>query len=207
MAESPPPDQKETPQSSGREDAAPPEQEDAQEHDDTPKAPDDFGPAVEAAKAAKRLQDTADSLRRQASLIRDPAERERLVRAAYETEVQAHGQSRKACAMASGWGQGAVAGAGVASAVGMGLGNLVGVLLSGVTAVPGVLVGSGVGAVHGPWFSLGGGGKQGDGRDETKEGGNGGDDSDNEEMHRAIVEAARQAEAEEGGCAEPAQKA
>jgi hypothetical protein len=164
------------------------------------KSADGFAPAIEAAKAAKRLQDTADALKKQASLMKDPAEREHLIRSAYEKEIQAHGQSKKARAMASGWGQGAVAGVGIAGAVGMGLGNLVGVLLSGVTAVPGVLVGSGVGAAHGPWFKLGGGGggkKNGDGKDGGEEGeakSAEDDDSDDEEAHRAIVEAARQAE-------------
>ncbi|KAH8911763.1 hypothetical protein BR93DRAFT_13890 [Coniochaeta sp. PMI_546] len=174
------------------------------EQNNSSKPPNEFTPAIEAAKAAKRLQDTADTLKKQASLIRDPVERERLIRAAYDKEVQAHGQSKKARAMASGWGQGAVAGVGIASAVGMGLGNLVGVLLSGVTAVPGVLVGSGVGAAHGPWFKLGpgkNGGKKDDGKEteakSTEE------DSDDEEAHRAIVEAARQAEAEEEGSASP----
>lgn len=56
--------------------------------------------------------------------------------------------------MASGWGQGAGLAVGISSAVGMGLGNVVGALLSGVVAVPGVLVGSGVGALHGPWYKL-----------------------------------------------------
>ncbi|OIW23550.1 hypothetical protein CONLIGDRAFT_686478 [Coniochaeta ligniaria NRRL 30616] len=164
------------------------------------KPSDGFAPAIEAAKAAKRLQDTADTLKQQASLIKDPAERERLIRAAYDKEVQAHGQSKKARAMASGWGQGAAAGVGIASAVGMGLGNLVGVLLSGVTAVPGVLVGSGVGAAHGPWFKLGGK-KDDDKKDDGKETEEKSteEDSDDEEAHRAIVEAARQAEAEEEG--------
>lgn len=44
-----------------------------------PKSSDGFAPAIEAAKAAKRLQDTADTLKKQASLIKDPAERERLI--------------------------------------------------------------------------------------------------------------------------------
>ncbi|TPX11287.1 uncharacterized protein E0L32_001105 [Thyridium curvatum] len=176
-------------------------------------------PAIEAARDAARLQSTADLLRQQASRITDPAERERLWRAAYDKEVEAHGQSKKARAMASGWGQGAGAGAALSGAVGMGLGNLVGVLLSGVVAVPGVLVGSGVGALHGPWYKITGGkkgaGKEGDGggekggKDEGESGGGGsgsdakgkdeeGDFSDEEE-HRAIVEAVRKAEGGEKG--------
>jgi len=210
MADTPPSGQKEAPPrppvkkdapKPDQQDNAPKEQKDTTNAPEGSKTPDEFAPAIEAAKAAKRLQDTADTLKKQASLIKDPAERERLIRAAYDKEVQAHGQSKKARAMASGWGQGAFAGVGIASAVGMGLGNLVGVLLSGVTAVPGVLVGSGVGAAHGPWFKLGGGGKKGNGKDGGKEGEDKSaeDDSDDEEAHRAIVEAARQAEAEERG--------
>lgn len=226
MPDTPPPDQSNGSKPSEQQDnAAPPQQGDPAPPDqkDASKPADGFAPAIEAAKAAKRLQDTADALKKQASQLRDPAERERLIRAAYDKEVQAHGQSKKARAMASGWGQGAIAGAGIAGAVGMGLGNLVGILLSGVTAVPGVLVGSGVGAAHGPWFKLGGGGgKKKDEKVEEKDGGkeggaeSTGDDSDDEETHRAIVEAARQAEAEEEafekpegekGVEEPAQKA
>lgn len=66
-----------------------------------------FGPpteqlrrAAEAAKAAKRFQDAADSLKKQASLATDPAERENLWRAVYVKEKEAHGESRKA---RSGW--------------------------------------------------------------------------------------------------------
>lgn len=99
----------------------------------------------------------------------------------------------------------------------MGLGNLVGALLSGVVAVPGSLIGAGVGALHGPWYRLsdavtgnGGGGTKADedaghdrlGKDiknsksdETKLGSET-DDSD-EEAHRAVVEAARKLEEEE----------
>lgn len=106
--------------------------------------------------------------------------------------------------MASGWGQGAGFGVGVSAAVGMGAGNLVGALLSGVVAVPGVLIGSGVGAIHGPFVKLkdlvaGNGKKNPDDGDEAvdekPESGVGGDaemDSDEENRtHAAIVDAAR----------------
>lgn len=52
--------------------------------------------AAEAAKAAARFQDAADSLKKQAALVRDPAERERLWQAAYAKEKEAHGESKKA---------------------------------------------------------------------------------------------------------------
>ncbi|KAK4096865.1 hypothetical protein N658DRAFT_510857 [Parathielavia hyrcaniae] len=116
--------------------------------------PAEVARAAEAAKAAKRLQDAADTLRAQAAAVKDPAERERLFHTAYDNEVEACGQSKKARLMASGWGQGAAAGVGASGALGMALGNLVGVLLGGVVAIPGVLVGAGVGALHGPWYKI-----------------------------------------------------
>lgn len=110
--------------------------------------------------------------------------------------------------MASGWGQGAGLGIGISTAVGMGMGNVVGALLSGVVAIPGTLIGSGVGAIHGPWYKLkdmvsGGGEKKsadGDEGDETdkamtsseKESGEASEAPSEDEAHMAIVEAARQ---------------
>lgn len=58
--------------------------------------PDQIAKAAEAVKAAKRFQDAADGLKKQASLATDPAERENLWRAAYVKEKEAHGESRKA---------------------------------------------------------------------------------------------------------------
>lgn len=197
--------------------------------------PEQVAQAVEAAKAAARFQDAADALKKQASLATDPAEREKLWRAAYMKEKEAHGESRKArcpsfpilyystnkltftiTVMASGWGQGAGLAVGISSAVGIGLGNLVGVLLSGVVAVPGVLVGSGVGAIHGPWYKLkdvmsgggggGGGGSSGTSQEnekikaevgsETDEDSSSGEDA---QAHMAIVDAARKLDDDEGG--------
>jgi hypothetical protein len=156
--------------------------------------PPEVAKAIEAAKSAKRLQDCADTLKAQAALIQDPAERERLWQAAYDKEVQAHGQSKIARLLASGWAQGAAGGIGASGALGMGLGNLVGVLVSGVVAIPGALVGAGIGALHGPWYKLSlptiGGGK-----DDAQAGSSPSD----EEAHRAVIEAARQAEEEEEG--------
>lgn len=95
----------------------------------------------------------------------------------------------------------------------MGLGNLVGALLSGVVAVPGSLIGAGVGAIHGPWYRFQDA-VTGNGGDKTKADENTGhdrlgkdikksdgfetDDSEqDEESHKAIVEAARKLEEEE----------
>lgn len=110
--------------------------------------------------------------------------------------------------MASGWGQGAGFGVGISTAVGMGAGNLIGALLSGVVAVPGVLIGSGVGAIHGPFVKLkdsisGKGEKkeEGEEKDELDEkiqeevGIDTDDETDQDiKAHAAIVEAARQLE-------------
>lgn len=117
--------------------------------------------------------------------------------------------------MASGWGQGAGLAVGISSAVGMGLGNLVGALLSGVVAVPGVLVGSGVGAIHGPWYkfkdALSGGG--GNNRENEKikaevgsESESGEESSEDVQAHLAIVEAARQLDEEQGKKEAPKQE-
>lgn len=153
--------------------------------------PEAVSKAIEAAKAAKRLQDTADTLKAQAATIKDPAERERLFHAAYNKEVEARGQSKKARLMASGWGQGAASGIGLSGAVGVGLGNLVGVLVGGVVAIPGALIGAGVGAVHGPWYSVKGlvvADEHGEGGAEAEE---------DEKAHGAVVAAVRKSEAEE----------
>ncbi|PSR82124.1 hypothetical protein BD289DRAFT_371792 [Coniella lustricola] len=163
--------------------------------------------AVEAAQAAARFQDAADALKKQASLALDPAERERLWTAAYMKEKEAHGESKKARVLASGWGQGAGMGIGLSAAVGMGLGNVLGAVLSGVVAVPGTLIGSGVGAIHGPWFKFkdlvgaGGNGDNsgGDGALDEKDISNLGDlteDERDEKAHMAIVAAARQVDDE-----------
>lgn len=58
--------------------------------------PEELAKAVEAAKAARRFQDSADMLKKEAALARDPAEREKLWRAAYMKEKEAHGESKKA---------------------------------------------------------------------------------------------------------------
>lgn len=58
--------------------------------------PAELAPAIESARTAASFQDAADALRKQASVAWDPAERERLIRSAYEKETAAHGESKKA---------------------------------------------------------------------------------------------------------------
>lgn len=159
--------------------------------------PEEIEKAADAAKAAARLQSTADTLWDQARAIRNPAEREKLWRAAYNKEVEAHGQSKKARAMASGWGQGLLSGVGISAAVGVGLGNVVGALLGGVVSVPGTLIGAGVGAAFGPLVKLGGGGGK-DGKNKENERPKEFDweeDLSDDEEHRQIVDAVRMHEA------------
>lgn len=58
--------------------------------------PEEIAQAIEAAKTAASFQDAADSLRKQASVVWDPVEREKLLRSAYLKEKAAHGESKKA---------------------------------------------------------------------------------------------------------------
>lgn len=58
--------------------------------------PEEVRKAVEAAQAAARFQDAADSLKKQALLATDPVQREKLWTAAYMKEKEAHGESKKA---------------------------------------------------------------------------------------------------------------
>jgi hypothetical protein len=116
--------------------------------------------AAQAAKAAASVQGIVDSLKAKAALITDPKERERVLTEAYNREVEAGGLSKKARILKSGTFQGAAGGAGIGAAAGIGLGTVVGTLVGTVASVPttalGGLVGSGVGALHGPWIKLGG---------------------------------------------------
>lgn len=58
--------------------------------------PEELAQAIEAAKTAASFQDAADALKKQASLVWDPAEREKLLKSAYLKEKAAHGESKKA---------------------------------------------------------------------------------------------------------------
>ena len=120
--------------------------------------------AAQAAKAAASAQGIAETLREKAAAITDPKERERILREAYDREVEAYGNTKKARILKSGTFQGAIGGAGIGSMVGVGLGTVVGTVVGGVASIPttalGGLVGSGVGAIHGPFIKMGGGKKK-----------------------------------------------
>lgn len=110
-------------------------------------------------KAAK-AQAAARSLRDRAAKVANPQERERMIKEAYNKEVEANGQSKLAQRMQSGAWQGAAGGGGIGAATGLGVGAVVGTLVGGLLSVPttglGGLIGAGVGAIHGPFIKIGG---------------------------------------------------
>ncbi|KAF2234292.1 hypothetical protein EV356DRAFT_532863 [Viridothelium virens] len=118
-----------------------------------------LGGAIEQAKAARITQEQAENARKRASEATDPAERRKLEEEVKKLEKTAKSQVKMAQRLESGVWQGAGAGIGIGAATGMGLGTVVGMVLGAVTAVPttllGGLVGTGTGAIHGPWIKLG----------------------------------------------------
>lgn len=117
--------------------------------------------AVAASQKIAKAREYAQSLRDKAAKARDPKERERFVREAYATEVEAHGeQSKLAKRLQSGTWQGMFGGGGIGLGTGLGLGAVVGTLVGTIVSVPttalGTLIGAGVGALHGPWITIGG---------------------------------------------------
>ncbi|KAF2726526.1 hypothetical protein EJ04DRAFT_517763 [Polyplosphaeria fusca] len=139
--------------------------------------PPDEGRLKEAAAQAQKAidaQSTAMSLRNAAASITDPKKREKMLTDAYNKEIEAHGNSKKARMLSSGAFQGAMGGGGIGGVVGMGVGTVVGTVVGGLTAIPttglGLLVGSGVGAIHGPFIKLTGIGKSEDDKEKGDKG-------------------------------------
>jgi hypothetical protein len=133
--------------------------------------------AASAAEQALAAQKTASTLRQAAATFKDPAKREQYLKDAYNKELEAHGNSKKARVLTSGAFQGGVGGAGIGAATAAGLGTVVGTLVGTVTAIPatavGGLAGVATGAVHGPWIKLGKMGKDGrvgDGKEKNEKG-------------------------------------
>ncbi|KAG9188557.1 hypothetical protein G6011_02480 [Alternaria panax] len=130
--------------------------------------------AAASAESALASAKTASSLRSAAETIKDPKKREKYLQDAYNKEIEAHGNSKKARVLSSGAFQGSVGGGGIGMAVGAGLGTVVGTLVGTVATIPttavGTLVGAGVGGVHGPWVKLGGGKKDDKDKDKDKDG-------------------------------------
>lgn len=116
--------------------------------------------AVESAQAAQKAQSTANDLMSKAKQMTDSTQREKILREAYDKEIEANGHSKMAQRLQSGTWQGLGFGGGIGAATGLGIGAGLGTLLGAITAVPatgiGMLVGSATGAIHGPWIKLGG---------------------------------------------------
>lgn len=115
---------------------------------------------IETSQAAQRAQSAAQDLRSQAEKITDSGQREQMLKEAFDKEVEANGLSKTAKRLQSGTWQGLGFGGGIGAATALGLGAGVGTLLGTILTVPvtglGMLIGSGVGALHGPWIKLGG---------------------------------------------------
>ena len=120
--------------------------------------------SITAAKKVVETQKLAESLKERAMKAVNPKERLKLLKEAYHKEVEAHGQSKYAKRLQSGLWQGGGVGGGIGAGVAMGVGAVTGTLVSGLVAVPtillGGLVGVGVGSIKGPLIKLGGGGEE-----------------------------------------------
>ena len=120
--------------------------------------------SVAVARRVVQTQKTAEDLKQRAKNAVNPKERIRLLKEAYSKEVEAHGQSKYAKRLQSGTWQGATAGGGIGGGVALGTGAAVGTLVTGLVSIPtvlvGGLVGAGVGGIHGPWITFGGGSKK-----------------------------------------------
>jgi hypothetical protein len=115
---------------------------------------------VKNLQATKKATDSAAALREQASKITDAKERKRVLNDAYNKEMEARGLSKVVKRTQSGPWQGLFAGAGIGGAISAAIGTLIGTLVGGALSIPtmglGALVGTGVGAVHGPFIKIGG---------------------------------------------------
>jgi hypothetical protein len=174
--------------------------------------PEDVSAVVEAARLAKKAQQTADDLKQQALAAVSPEDKQLLLADAERKEKEARKHSKKAHRLASGTWQGAVNGGSIGAAVGVGLGTVIGTLVGTIASIPttglGVLVGIPVGWLHGPWVKMdpGMGEKVRDESGKANEEGKGneedeGDGSESEmtdeETHRRVIDAVTVAEEQE----------
>lgn len=115
---------------------------------------------IESLQKAQKAQSSANDLKSKAMGMLNSKKRENMLKEAFDKEMEAHGHSKMARRLQSGTWQGLGFGGGIGAATGLGLGAGVGTVLGAVAAVPttgiGMLVGSGVGAIRGPWIKLGG---------------------------------------------------
>jgi hypothetical protein len=136
---------------------------------------------ADEARAAKEAQEEADSLKRQASITENEAERDKLLARSEARETEAHTHSKEARQMASSAWQGTVGGAGIGTGVGTGTGAVVGTLVGTIASIPmaglGALIGLPVGLIHGPFVQTS--------RNQAPEGRPPSED----EQHRAVIQA------------------
>ncbi|KAK5451997.1 hypothetical protein LTS15_007720 [Exophiala xenobiotica] len=116
---------------------------------------------IESLQKAQKAQTTANNLKQKAMAMTNSSQREKMLKEAFDKEMEANGHSKMAKRLQSGAWQGMGFGGGIGAGGALGLGAGVGTVLGAILAVPstglGMLVGSGVGAIHGPWVKLGGG--------------------------------------------------
>jgi hypothetical protein len=116
---------------------------------------------IESLQKAQKAQSTANSLKEKAMAMTNSTKREKMLKEAFDKEMEANGHSKMAKRLQSGSWQGFGFGGGIGAASGLGTGAALGTLLGGILMVPttglGMLIGTGVGAVHGPFVKLGGG--------------------------------------------------
>lgn len=120
--------------------------------------------ATEKLEKAQREAEAANEARQRSDAIEDADEKNKILAEASEHDHKAKALSRDAQRLQSGVWQGGLGGAGIGATVGVGLGAGVGTVVTGVVggvaAIPttavGLLVGVGAGAIHGPWYKLGG---------------------------------------------------
>ncbi|KAH8924674.1 hypothetical protein BT69DRAFT_1296238 [Atractiella rhizophila] len=107
---------------------------------------------------SKKLHEESLELQKQAESSSDPKEAAKLRFQAQEKEKKAKSLIKQVHRAQTGVVQGAGGGAGIGAGIAGGLGAAVGSLLGGIVAIPttalGLLVGAGVGVVHGPWVKL-----------------------------------------------------
>ncbi len=122
---------------------------------------DEMMKTIESLQAAQKASSTAKGLKEKAMAMTSSTQREKLLREAFDKEIEANGHSKMAKRLQSGTWQGLGFGTGIGAAGGLGLGAGLGTVLGAILMVPtagvGTLVGTGVGAIHGPWVKLGGG--------------------------------------------------
>ncbi|OQV09469.1 hypothetical protein CLAIMM_13588 [Cladophialophora immunda] len=97
---------------------------------------DEMVKTIESLQKAQKAQSTANDLKSRAMALTDSKQREKLLKEAFDKEVEAHGHSKMARRMQSGTWQGFGFGGGIGAATGLGIGAGVGTVLGAIAAVP-----------------------------------------------------------------------